>query len=130
MAIDSTAAPVVVFAQAGDTLNMLLTSLLLAAALLVGALIIAWAARWRKRSVSEGVSASDQLAHFRSLYEQGAISQEEFNRLRGLLGGRLKAELELGPKPPPEERGRAAADPPLDEPPASRPPPRNGAGPA
>jgi hypothetical protein len=41
----------------------------------------AWAAR------DELVSASRQLDEFRSLYRQGAITKEEFNRLRGSLFG-------------------------------------------
>jgi hypothetical protein len=78
--------------------------------LLLMAVLIAWLERWRKRADQDKISAGDQLAHFRELYERGELSPEEFARVRTLLGDRLKEELDLPtatpegdsqPEPPP-----------------------------
>ena len=83
-------------------MQLLVTGLCLAGALLVGALIIAVVSRWRKNSPArEDQAPTAQLAHFRSLYEKGAISQEEFERLRTLLGPRLRESMGI-PAPAPE----------------------------
>src|SRR5947209_3630546 len=87
---------------------ILLPGLYLAGALLVGALIIAAASHWRRRGTSPAVGPSDQMAHFRSLYEQGAISEEEFSRLRSLLGGELRWVLDVPPRPQPPAAGMPA----------------------
>jgi uncharacterized membrane protein len=69
------------------TTRILATSLCLVAALLLAALIIAMVNRWRRRrDAVEDLSPNAQLAQFRALYEAGTISQEEFERLRSLLG--------------------------------------------
>lgn len=82
--------------------QLLVTSLCLVAALLVGALVIALVSRWRRRSEEkEDMSPSAQLAHFRSLYEAGTISQEEFDRLRAVLSGQMRETMGV-PAPPPE----------------------------
>lgn len=93
-------------------MQLLVTGLCLAAALLVGAIVIALLGRWRRgRAAEEDCSPGAQLAHFRSLYEAGTISQEEFERLRSLLGGQMRAALGV-PVPakeasPPAESGAA-----------------------
>jgi hypothetical protein len=95
-------------------MRLLVTGLCLAAALLVAAAVIAVVRRWwQRRNATEDLSPSAQLAHFRSLYETGAISQEEFERLRTLLGGRMRESLGVPPpaaakpaKPAPGENGQ------------------------
>jgi len=90
--------------------QLLVAGLCLAAALLVGALVIALVSRWRRRSeAKDDLSPSAQLAQFRSLYEAGTISQEEFDRLRTLLSEQMRRTLgvpapapEAPAKPPPE----------------------------
>ena len=72
----------------------------LVAALLIGALIIAVVERWRKRPVNFRPDPNDQLAEFRSLYERGEISREEFDRIRNLLGERLREALDVPAAPP------------------------------
>ena len=63
---------------------------------LAGALARPWRAaieifrRTMRGQRNDRLSASDQLAQYRLLYEQGAISEEEFNSLRSLLGGELR----------------------------------------
>jgi hypothetical protein len=76
--------------------QIIITSLYLIAALLLGAIVIAAVSRWRRRSGTERLTPSDQLSHFRSLYEKGEISAEEFARLRTLLTGQVH------PTPAPE----------------------------
>ena len=86
-------------------MQLLVTGLCLAAALLVGAIVIALSSRWRRRrGPEEDLSPSGQLAHFRSLYEAGTISQEEFERLRNLLGGQLRQDLGVPAKAAPALR--------------------------
>lgn len=76
------------------TVQLLLTSLCLVAALLVAAVVVAWVNRWRRqRDAQDDLSPNVQLAQFRALYEQGTISQEEFERLRALLGVRMRESL-------------------------------------
>jgi hypothetical protein len=75
------------------------TSLSLLAALLIGAVVFAILDRWRRQPAEDRVSAGDQLSHFRSLYDRGEISREEFERIRARLGGKLRQELQL-PQPP------------------------------
>jgi hypothetical protein len=80
--------------------TFLLPALYLVGALLVGAVTIALVNRWRRQaSGPERSDPSQQLAHFRTLYEQGSISQEEFERLRAVLGGQLRRELQVPPPP-------------------------------
>jgi hypothetical protein len=76
--------------------DLKLTTGVLIVALLAGAIIIAVASRWRKRA-AENLSPSDQLAEYRSLYLEGAISKEEFERLRAVLGGELRRALDIPP---------------------------------
>ncbi|HZT82116.1 MAG TPA: SHOCT domain-containing protein [Gemmataceae bacterium] len=81
--------------------RFLWTTLALAGALFLGALVILWVDRWRKQPVEDRLTPSDQLAQFRSLYERGELSAEEFERLRAHLGGQLRKELEAAPEAPP-----------------------------
>jgi hypothetical protein len=92
---------------------VLWTTLALVVALLLGALVIAVADRWRKTTREGRFDAGDQLAHFRSLYERGELSREEFERIRAKLGKKLRKELDM-PAPP--------AAPPTPEVPAVPPP--------
>ena len=71
----------------------------LAAIILVGAVVIALLDRWRKRGEPAPLTANDQLATFRQLYEQGKLSQEEFERLRNRLAGKLGKELDVPARP-------------------------------
>jgi hypothetical protein len=92
--------------------------LCLAAALIVGAVVIVLVGRWRKASATLGPSASDELAQYRALYEQGAISEEEYRKLRALLGGEIRKNLDVpGKAPAPASDKVQASPPPADEPP-------------
>ncbi len=79
-------------------LRILLPGLYLAGSLLVAAAVLAIARRlWRTAEEEEdrSIRPGDQLAHYRTLYEQGAISEEEFKRLRAILGGELRKSMDL-----------------------------------
>lgn len=101
--------------------RLLWATLSLIGILLFGALIIWWVDRWRKRSLESDDSSGDQLAHFRELYDQGSLSAEEFERIRGLLGKRLREELDLSAAPPPENASPRPEGP--DVPPSTNRPP-------
>src|SRR5437763_900613 len=105
--------------------SVLLPGLYLAGALLLGAAVIALVGRWRRRAEPDSPGPSEQLAHFRSLYERGTISQEEFDRLRALLGGQLRESLDV---PPPATRPAGPEKP--DSPPGGPAPPDPGIRPA
>jgi hypothetical protein len=107
-------------------LKILLPGLYLAGSLLVAAAIIAVVRRWWRSEEIRPDSPSDEMAHYRRLYEQGTISEEEYKRLRGLLGGELRRSVDLQPapapmgvKPSPNSPG-ASPNPQPDEP---KPPP-------
>src|SRR5205807_2092457 len=104
--------------------QLLWPSLALIAALLLLALVVALIDRWRKpRSPAERLTTQDQLAHFRTLYERGELSPEEYGRIHGVLAERLKKEIdELGtssaaptepnaPAPSPKGKGEQAPIP-------------------
>jgi hypothetical protein len=70
------------------------TGLALAGALLIAAAVIALASRWRRAPRSGSTNASEQLSKFRSLYEKGEMSREEFERIRTRLSDQIR-----GPAP-------------------------------
>jgi hypothetical protein len=90
------------------TVQLLLTSLCLVAALLLAAGVIALVKRWRRQEdAKEDLSPNAQLAYFRSLHEAGTISKEEFERLRAILAARMRESLGVpskapAPLPPPQ----------------------------
>ena len=86
--------------------------------LAIGAMAIALVKRWRQRDASISMSPSEQLAEYRSLYDEGVMSKEEFERLRALLGGQLR-EAPV-PVPPPEPQTNVLL---RREPPPGQPPP-------
>jgi hypothetical protein len=88
-------------------------TLALAGALFAGALAIAIFDRWRKRPGRDRLSAGDQLTQFRTLYEEGELSSEEFDQIQGLLKERMVQELNLAA--PPDQ-------PPADAPAQGEPP--------
>jgi hypothetical protein len=106
--------------------RMLTAGLYLAVVLLAAAVLLALLQRWRRRSADDRLSPADQLAQFRSLYEQGLLSQEEFERLRNLLGGEIRRELGVPAAVP--KAGPAAPQTGITQAPPSdgRPPPDGG----
>lgn len=86
---------------------LLVPALALAGALLLGAALVALFRRWQNDPVTPNSAPSDELARYRSLYERGEISEEEFKRLRGVLGGEIRRAVNLPGKP----TGKAPARP-------------------
>src|SRR5207248_1606105 len=74
--------------------RLLAATLILVGIILLGALVIYWIDRWRKQSAPPSLTASAQLANFRELYEEGDLSQAEFDRIRARLTPLLRQELE------------------------------------
>src|SRR5262245_26223557 len=59
--------------------------ILLAAVLVLGAVVVVWAARRFRWPPADKLTPEEQLARFRTLKEQVALSPEEFERVRALL---------------------------------------------
>jgi hypothetical protein len=97
-------------------LGFLWLTLALAAVILIGAIVIAWLDRWRRRSGSEQLSANVQLANFRDLYDKGQLSKEEFERIRTLLSRELRRELDMPAAPPATTAGQVPEAPKPTEP--------------
>jgi hypothetical protein len=57
----------------------------LVGAVLVGVMVIVWVDRWRKRSGTDAGAPSDELSHYRMLFEQGLLTAEEYERIRRRL---------------------------------------------
>jgi hypothetical protein len=96
VAILLTARPGIVLAAERD-IRLLFAGLYLAGALLVAAAIIALVRRRWRGAETRPSSPSDEMAHYRRLYEQGTISEEEYRRLRSLLGRELRRSVDLLP---------------------------------
>jgi hypothetical protein len=100
--------------------RLLWASLALVGALLLGALIISIVDRWRKRAAQQRITSGDQLTHFRTLYEQGELSSEEFERIRSRLQERLVKELAVSEAPEePQPPAQPEQQPPDGQPPGS-----------
>jgi len=79
--------------------KFLVPALSLMAALLAGAAVIALFRRWQ-RTDKFSPDVGEELARYRALYEQGAISEEEYRSLRAVLSGDLRRSMKVGPKRP------------------------------
>jgi hypothetical protein len=100
--------------------QILVAGLWLAGTLLLGAVVIALASRWRRRASDYRVPPDAQMAHFRSLYDKGEISAEEFERLRNAVLGTGQPR---GGTTASSRSGSQAAKPGADGPPANGTPP-------
>ncbi len=89
-----------VTAQLGRILG---TALWLVGALLLAALVLMIVNKMRQASRGRGGDAvHEQLTHFRTLYDQGEISQEEYRRLHTLLAGRIHEKIKPAATEPPK----------------------------
>jgi hypothetical protein len=87
---------------------------LLSAALLVGAVVLYFVDRWRKRAMLEDKKSGEELTSFRAMYERGEITEEEYARLRQRVAERVKkppAAPPNGPAAPGVPAAPAAAGP-------------------
>jgi hypothetical protein len=72
----------------------LITSGVIVLLMAVAAYVFTRLGRWINKSDPE-VSAGDELARFRELYESGELDREEYDRIKAKLGKRLRKELDL-----------------------------------
>jgi hypothetical protein len=92
----------------GDrNLRLLWAGFLLVAVLLVGAMLLALADRWRRRMQSDFATTADALAAFRLSYERGELSEAEFRCIQARLRG---AKAPARPAPPPGQTPAPSPD--------------------
>jgi hypothetical protein len=97
--------------------SILLPSLGLIVVLLAGAAVIVLLRRWRTQDDEPSASPAEQLAQYRSLYDQGVMSKEEYDRLRAILEGKTRAEWKLSAAPVrAPQTGPASGPPPTTDP--------------
>ena len=97
--------------QQEDRRQLFWAGMALSGALLLLAMIISGVKHWRRSRPTRRLSSSDQLAHFRTLYEEGQLSEEEFAQVRALLLGQVKKEADEPPEPHPGPKLPAATAP-------------------
>ena len=76
-------------------LELLGASLALFGLILLGAIALIWADRWRKRTAQDEPVPPETAQDYRALYDKGVMSKEEYDRIRAHL------EEKLRPAPPP-----------------------------
>jgi hypothetical protein len=92
--------------------QLILEGLALLAVLAACAVLLWWANRWRRQAAEPPESAGDQLSRFRQLYDQGELSREEFERIRGLLDRRRRQDQDVPPAEEPPDPGFRPGRPP------------------
>jgi hypothetical protein len=92
--------------------RLLWATISLVAILLLGALVLAWFDRLRKRVDQNVLTPGDQLAAFRLSYERGELSQEEYERIRARLSPKLRKQLDLPAAPTRREKPGGSGEPP------------------
>lgn len=108
--------------------RLLWAALPLIGALLAGAVVLYLIDRWRKRQDEAEQAAcapNDQLSHFRSLYERGEMSREEFDKVKALLAGQLRQEMNVSAPHAPVATAQAEPPPPDTNVQASPPGPQS-----
>ena len=78
-----------IFAAANDSKAILVWSLVLLAAVIIGFVLVLWVKR-RLRQVDEAPTLGFSLADLRELHRTGKISDEEYERARGKMAASLK----------------------------------------
>ena len=64
--------------------SLLLTVIAMIGTIAAGVLALLWVKRWSKQAFGLNKSEND-LGHFRDLYQQGALSKTEYDRIRKSL---------------------------------------------
>jgi len=70
--------------------RVLVATGLLIGTLLLGALLLALIDRWRKRQMSDATHSSESLTSYRQLYENGELSQEEYDKIRARMAIKMR----------------------------------------
>jgi len=89
-------------ANAGNPLNweLLGAGLALAGLIILGALTIYWVGRWLKQPPPPPIRPEQQLSQYRTLYDSGEITKEEFDSIRI----QLEKKASLPPPSPPDPK--------------------------
>jgi hypothetical protein len=95
---DAHAAGTAGWIAAASASELIWPSAALVGLVLLGAIVLTGMNRWRHRTPGGPQLSEDPLATFQTLYEQGTLSREEFDRIRARLRPQAEAEQ---PKPPP-----------------------------
>ena len=93
---------------ADKTTDLVLTSMILVLVLLVSAVLVRVADRWRRQEDTPACTPHDQLAELRRWREEGLIEPEEYARLREKLEAQLRATMGLksSREVPPDQLGQ------------------------
>lgn len=82
--------------------RLLLVTCALVGTLLFGAVVVARVDRWRKRQMANDDQAPAlELGSFRSMYERGELSKEEYDRILQKIAARAGAKAKAPPQPAP-----------------------------
>jgi hypothetical protein len=98
---------------------------ILVGTLLAAALVLHFIDRWRRRQETSGDPLREStidLTTYREMYENGEITQSEYERIRDKLAAKMKREVGLA------DAGPAPAAPPESTPPPHPPEPPPAAG--
>jgi hypothetical protein len=94
----------------------------LIAILLLGAVLISWIERWRKRQLSDNAAADiEQISNYRTMFERGELTIEEYERIKRKEAHRLRDKLIAKPDEP-KPSAKAPPAQPLPQEPESPPP--------
>jgi len=117
LALDAHVASMPLLAQATSRFDLALNFGLLAAVVAVAVVAILWVRkRWRGKDGVGGFDGSDDadwqdvLLQYRNLRDEGGLSEEEFRRIRTLVGPRIRSvtpELRGRQRPPADPIGPA-----------------------
>jgi hypothetical protein len=80
--------------------------------LLLGALAIHFADRWRKQSAPSAKDTAVELSDFRGMFDRGEITADEYAKLRDKVAQRVKTQTK--PPVPPESPAPNSLPPPTD----------------
>ena len=75
--------------------QLLWAALPLVAALFIGAGVIYYVDRWRKREEAPAAPNEVQLSHYRSLYESGELSEDEREAITAALAASANVTLSM-----------------------------------
>lgn len=106
LAFDACVASIPLVAQATSRLDLVISFGMLAAAVAVAVVVILWVRRrWLGLDGvggfdgTDGADWQDALVRYRNIRDEGGLSEEEFRRIRTLVGPRIRSDT-------PELRGR------------------------
>jgi len=80
---------------ADKTTDLVLTCMILVLVLLVSAVLVRVADRWRRQEDAPSCTPHDQLAELRRWRDEGLIEPDEYSRLREKLEAQLRATMGL-----------------------------------